>query len=897
MRIDFYVRFSTHFGQSISLKGNVDCLGKNETEGLKLSYFNSDFWYGSVEVDAENIKMIKYKYMLKNADDSVVEEGGNDRVLDVSKYRSNMVEVVDTWNFAGEFENVFYTSPFQKTLLPNHPTVAARKTLKHTTHIFKVKAPLLTKNEVVCMSGTGSAFIDWEEESAVTMKKNGNWWECMINLPKEDLPLTYKYAVYDTKQKKITQFESGDNRTLQGEALDDKLTVVHDGFINLPNNTWCGAGIAIPVFSLRSNKSFGIGEFADIKLMVDWARTVGLKLIQVLPVNDTIATNSWHDSYPYAAISAFALNPVYIRLEQVAGRKHSHILKPLKKAQASLNELDEVDFEQVLKYKLSVLNVLYAAEKDSFLEDDDFKDFFKKNKEWLVPYAAFCYLRDINRSADFSTWKKYATYDKSAIDKFVAPRNKHYDEIAVWYFIQYHLHLQLKDATQHAHKHGIILKGDIPIGIYRHSCDAWVNPTLYNLDMQAGAPPDLFAIAGQNWNMPTYNWQKMAEDNYTWWHRRFDQMTGYFDAFRIDHILGFFRIWSIPLQSVEGIMGHFVPAIPVHIKEFDERGIWFDYDRYVKPFINDYVLAAVFGADAQYIKDNFLQSIAEDSYELSEVFNTQRKIADYFENLEQSEYNAYLRQGLFNLVSNVILFEVPESNGTQFHFRIGMEGITSFQQLEKHTQQQLKELAINYFYYRQEDCWRKEALKILPALKASTDMLICGEDLGMVPACVPDVMRQLGILSLEIQRMPKATNQEFFDPSVAPYLSVCMPSTHDMSTIRGWWKEDKGRTQRFFNEQLQQRGEAPQECEPWISKAIISQHLQSPAIWSIFQLQDLLGMDENLRRPDIKAERINDPSNPRNYWCYRMHITLEQLIKEKEFNHSLKEIIEAGGRS
>jgi 4-alpha-glucanotransferase len=175
-------------------------------------------------------------------------------------------------------------------------------------------------------------------------------------------------------------------------------------------------------------------------------------------------------------------------------------------------------------------------------------------------------------------------------------------------------------------------------------------------------------------------------------------------------------------------------------------------------------------------------------------------------------------------------------------------------------------------------------------------MLICGEDLGMVPSAVPVVMKQLGILSLEIQRMPKDLHYEFFHPAQAPYLSVVTPSTHDMSTVRGWWEEDRTKTQRFYNTVLGQWGEAPATCEPWISKAIVIQHLQSPAMWATFQLQDLLGMSEALRRENPNEERINIPAIPKHYWRYRMHITLEQLLKEKEFNTELEEYVKDAGR-
>jgi 4-alpha-glucanotransferase len=570
------------------------------------------------------------------------------------------------------------------------------------------------------------------------------------------------------------------------------------------------------------------------------------------------------------------------------------VIKPLKKKQKQLNELTAVDYEEVLKLKLMAAKELFHLEKDEFLKDESFLQFFNENRHWLVPYAAFCYLRDRNGTSDFTKWKLYSTYDKTAIEKYVSPRAKHYSEIAFQYYLQYHLHIQLSEAVAYAHKHGIIIKGDIPIGVYRYSCDAWMEPGLYHMDQQAGAPPDGFAVKGQNWGFPTYNWDKMAEDGFRWWHKRFHQMSYYFDAFRIDHILGFFRIWSIPLNAVEGIMGRFVPARPVHENEITGRGIWFDKDRFCKPFINEFVLSELYGDRKQEIYP-FLEPGANGYFSLKPEFDTQRKVEDHFAMLGKDDHTGFLKQALFDLISNVILFEDEKLPG-QYHFRFGIDGTTSYRHLDGHTQHHLNELYVDYFFRRQDAFWKQEAMKKLPALRASTNMLICGEDLGLVPHCVPDVMRQLGILSLEIQRMPKQEGQEFFHPATAPYLSVVTPSTHDMSTIRGWWEENRESTQRFYNKELGQWGEAPLYCEDWINKAIVLQHLYSPAMWSIFQMQDLLGMDEKIRRIDPHEERINVPANPKHYWQYRMHISIEDLMKEKDFNESLKQFIEASGR-
>ncbi len=690
------------------------------------------------------------------------------------------------------------------------------------------------------------------------------------------------------------RYEDGKNRLLPEDAAG--ITILHDGFLYLPNTSFKGAGAAIPVFSLRSKNSFGVGEFSDMMLLADWAKITGLKLLQILPVNDTTSTHTWRDSYPYSAVSVFALHPLYINLEKVAGKKHAAIVSPYRKKGRHLNDLPYLDYEPVMKIKMAALTELYEAMKTDWVADADYGSFLQANRHWLLPYATFCYLRDENKTSDYSFWKKYSRYNVTEIEALALPKSKVYDKIAVHLFIQYHLHLQLREAVQYAHKNGIIIKGDIAIGVNRHSADTWVNPELFNMDQQAGAPPDAFAVKGQNWGFPTYNWKQMQKDDYSWWKQRFNQMSLYFDAFRIDHILGFFRIWSIPTDQVEGIMGRFVPALPVHRNEFEERHIYFDLHRYCQPLINDTVVVELFGKKQEWAKKQFLEPAGWQQYKLKTEFNTQRKIEQWCTE-HVVEVDGWIKDRLFDLVSNVILFEEPGSEGSQFHFRFNMDTTISFRYLDDHTKWQLKELYNDYFFRRQNQYWRYEALQKLPALKAATNMLICGEDLGLVPESVPGVMKDLGILSLEIQRMPKNPAHPFFHPADAPYLSVVTPSTHDMSTIRGWWEENRETTQQFYNYELGHWGLAPYFCDAWVNKEIINQHMHSPAMWSIFQMQDLFGMDAQLRKENPHEERINIPSNPKHFWRYRIHLTLEELLKEKAFNQSLKQLIEESGRS
>ncbi|MDP4284001.1 MAG: 4-alpha-glucanotransferase [Bacteroidota bacterium] len=895
MTINFYLKYRTVFGEDIFISGNNQYLGDNDSsKAVALSWFNEEFWHGSLELPDDFDDTIIYKYILKDKNGLEIFDGEENRSIDLSVYKNKSFTITDTWNSAGNIGNVFFTRAFSKILLPPVTKTKISK-LKKFTHEFRVKAPLLQPGETIFLCGSTKNLKNWDTENPVLLYPKNNWFVANICLEENEWPATYKYGIYNLNEKKVVRYEDGENRSLQKNDNEDALIILHDGFVNYPQKLWKGAGVSIPVFGLRSRKSFGVGEFSDIKLLIDWAKKTGLQLIQLLPVNDTTAHHNWHDSYPYAAISAFALHPLYINLEKVAGKKFNSIVKPLKRKQKQLNDLAEFDYEQVMKFKLSALKELYLACKNEFKNDLNYFEFFELNRHWLVPYAAFSYLRDKYKTPDFTKWKTHKVYNESAIQKFVAPSKSYYDGIAFFYFVQYHLHLQMKEVADYAHQQHIILKGDIPIGVYRYGCDAWMNPSLYNLDEQAGAPPDDFAVKGQNWGFPTYNWEKMKLDNFEWWRRRFDQMSNYFDAFRIDHILGFFRIWSIPMNAVEGILGRFSPAIPVDISEFHNYHIWFDRDRYCKPFITDEILQNIFHEKAEEVKDTFLDLSNSGYYHLKEEVNTQAKVAEYFSNEKQKK--SIIKQGLFDLISNVILLEEKNSKDQKFHFRIAMDRTSSFAHLDQHTQRQLEELYINYFYRRQDNFWKKEAMKKLPQLKRTTNMLICGEDLGMVPHCVPEVMNNLGILGLEIERMPKDTGTEFFHPKDALYLSIVTPSTHDMSTIRGWWEEDYDKTQHFYNYMLGHYGEAPHECEGWINKEIILQHLYSPAMWSIFQLSDLLGMDEQLRRENPHDERINIPADSDHYWHYRIHLNMENLLKQNDFNEELLNYITDSDRN
>ncbi|NDD16079.1 MAG: 4-alpha-glucanotransferase [Chitinophagia bacterium] len=898
-KISFHLKYQTTYGQSIWIYGNHPLLGGGEkNNAIPLVYLNETYWVIHLEFPkSDNIEKIIYHYLIKDDQQREIVEWGDDKTIDLVSISNDELVLIDTWNYAGQIENVFYTEPFTSTLLNEKvASASAKKITKTKTHLFKVKAPLIKKGQSLCIIGESAILGNWDTQKTLplTKIKETDYFEIALDLKQTAFPLIYKYGIYDTKKKAFISYELGNNRVLYEPASKNKLVICNDGFAALNNTQWKGAGVAIPVFSLRSNNSCGVGEFSDIKLLVDWSKKIGLKLIQLLPVNDTTATHSWMDSYPYAAISAFALHPLFIRIDEMILPKQKNLIESFLIEKEKLNALEVVDYEAVMKLKWKVLRTLFDKNGKHELTATSFTEFFNNNAHWLVPYSAFSYLRELHGTIDYNMWPTHSKFDEKAIQKLVDPRSTTYTEISFYYYVQFHLHLQLKSATSYAHENGIIVKGDIPIGVYRYGADTWQHPTLFHMDKQAGAPPDDFAVKGQNWGFPTYHWKNMAATDYSWWKLRFEQMRFYFDAFRIDHILGFFRIWSIPMHAVDGIMGRFVPAIPLNIQDFNSKGISWDVDRYTKPFINETILFQTFGYDNEYVKNNYFEYIGEDRYTFLPAFQTQVQVVNHFKNLPKDDWQEKIQNGLLNLLTNVILLE--DENQGLYHFRFNIEGTSSFQALEQRSKDIFRNLYFDYFFFKQNETWEKEALQKLPNLKRATNMLICGEDLGLVPACLPEVMKQLGILSLEVQRMPKESNTLFFNPKDAPFLSVVTPSSHDTSTLRGWWEEDVAKTKQFFKEQLEQSGEAPKFCEPWINKAILLQHLYSPAMWAIFQLQDYLGVDAKLRREDPHAERINEPSNPKHYWRYRMHLSLETLMAAKSFNEDWAMAIKESGR-
>jgi len=903
MKLSFKIDYRTLWGQVLYVSGSVKEFGEwDPAQALPMKSHVFGEW--EMECQFSDGKILEYKYLIKDESGNLIWEGGKNRILDTSKISPEEVRCRDFWRASHESDIALASSAFTKVLLSrktdrsqNVPDLPYPRTLKIQIHV-----PRVNPDCCVGILGDQPLLGNWMEQDILLMEDNDfPVWSVHIDAEKLRFPFQFKYVIYNLEQKRIVIWEQGSNRMIRDFVCTaaKSLKIHTDGNFRFPATHWRGAGVAVPVFSLRTQNSGGIGEFPDIKKLVDWAKLTGLKLVQLLPLNETVATHTWIDTYPYKSISSIALHPVYLNINKIGVLEDENLMIGFAQALSGFNALETVRYDDIHKVKSKFFKLIFDQQKELFLADPPYLKFFAENKDWLVPYAAFCYLRDQNKTANFRTWTNHSTYNQLEISQLCSSDREWYSDIAVHYFIQYHAHKQLLESAEYARQNGVVLKGDIPIGISPDSVEAWTHPELFNLDQQAGAPPDEFADLGQNWGFPTYNWEKMAEDNFAWWDQRLKQMSQYFDATRIDHILGFFRIWEIPLNQIQGIMGHFRPALPFSRDEIIDRGIIFNEERFTKPYIRDYFLWELFGEETNDVKAGYLIEYEPGKYNLKSEFNTQRKVWDYFEASKKGEeltgIETRIRDGLCALIAEVLFIRDPY-HPNLFHPRVAFHNTNSYLNLRAEIRWALDELYIDFFYHRHEDYWKKQAEWILPALMESTDMLVCGEDLGMVPDCVPGVMRKLGILSLEIQRMPKDPNVEFAHPADASYLSVCSTSTHDMSTLRGWWEENRVQSERFFRLVMGQKGDFPHYMEPWVARDILNMHLYSPAMWAIFPIQDLLAMDGKLRWDNTEGERINIPAIAKHYWRYRMHLKLEDLIGEQKLSSELRSMIYASGR-
>ena len=874
MKLKFSIQYGTQWGQNLYVVLTYHSIDQTQkTERLMMVTSDGLEWQLEttvLESRKHPIASFSYFYQVEDTDGNVLRKEW-DAIPRIYYFDSSKDYVLaDLWRDVPLQYHLYSRAYLTTKGLPVDEQVEPlRVPLYRKTVLFRVSAPQLQKGQSVAIIGNHPALGSWNVSRYLRMEYIGRFeWLLSVNVDAVLLPIEYKYVIIDDETHALVAWEEGDNRTIaetiaaeQSMVPDGTVLVAYGESLRVKEHIWRAAGVVVPVFSLRSKQSYGVGDFGDLRRMVDWCVATGMKAIQLLPLNDTTCVGNWSDSYPYNVVSAFALHPHYLDVEAVGVLKNKTKMTAFHRQRQELNALSYSDYEAVDRVKRAYVGELYAERGQLTLDSKDFKFWYAENSEWLEPYA------------------RWASARSGDVD------------VSVIYFVQYHLHVQLKSAADYARSKGVFLKGDVPIGVNGDSVETAIHPDFFHLDAQTGAPPDVFSPNGQNWGFPTYNWGQGVVD---WFRLRLKWMEQYFDAIRIDHVLGFFRIWEIPNDAVYGLLGHFSPSIPMTVSEIEYFGLPFRKDLFTRPFVNDSVLAKLFGMHAPYVREHFLVAKRYGLYDLKPDYDTQKKVQIAFEG-RTDENSLWIRDGLYRLISGVLFLEDPQQPG-MYHPRIGVVGEPVFDALSAEEKDAFMRLYNNYYYQRHNFFWGAEAIRKLTDVFGSTRMLCCGEDLGMLPDCVAPVLDQLRILSLEIQSMPKLSGFEFAHLDGNPYRSVATISTHDMAPLRLWWVESPERTQRFYVSMLQKQGRAPEQLLAHLAEEIVARHLYCPSMLCMLSLQDWLAMDGELRSKNPREERINVPSDPYNRWKYRMHIGIEDLLMADKYNNKVKTMIQRSKR-
>ena len=881
-KLRFQIEYHTNWGECLQ----VELQTSNGEKGrITLKTNDGQLWCGDF-TPAPNTTFIRYLYCVYAGGRIIRKELRTPRLLHLEPVnprkkredvacvnRQKVILLTDSWTDES-IAAVYYSKAFRQCIY-REPAVVEPDPEFSSSYKLRLEALPAPEGFRWGVVGSSVALGQWKTDQARIFRCVDSYtWE--VDLEKSDLDgmTAYKIVLVNEANRSQIHWEKGEDRLIpQVNGADtEKIVLVNVSSPRFDLPRWRGAGIVLPVFSLRSRTSFGVGDFGDLRKLIDWAYLCGLKAVQILPINDTTRTGTWADSYPYNAISVFALHPIYIDLNEWSDLPLFH---KYREQGEKLNALPQLDYERTFALKSAFLHELHALRGKEISASEAYSDFVRKNSSWLEPYVTFCNKRDKYGTADFRRWPPVKVSTEIESDYYT--------------FVQFLLFSQLSAVHKYATEKGVLLKGDIPIGVSRDSATAWHAPHLFHFEGSAGAPPDAFAVDGQNWGFPTYNWDAMAQDNYAWWRERLKYMGQFFDAYRIDHVLGFFRIWEIPVSQTYGTLGYFRPALPFSKAEIAAYGFNLPVCQYVSPRITELDMAEL----RKKVRWEELSSFVDKAggyYVLKSQVTTQKEVL-------KLELPEVLKKILLDIIADVLFIEDPEKKGF-YHPRIAAQKTRAFAQLPTDQQQAFNRLHDDFFYNRHNHFWTEKAAKKLAVVTQYDEnetMLPCAEDLGMVPAGVKEVLNDLHILSLEIESMPKTFGQQFADLKCNPYCSVATIATHDMPPFRLWWQQDAERRQDYWTKILNREGKAPESADYEICEAVVRNFLAAPSMLCLIAVQDFLGMS-NLRNPIPEAEQINEPANSHHYWRYRMYLNIEDLFLASDFNEKLRSLIKCSGR-
>lgn len=579
------------------------------------------------------------------------------------------------------------------------------------------------------------------------------------------------------------------------------------------------AGVAIPLFSLRRHGDAGCGDFAALEAFAPVAERMGMSIIQLLPLEDTTLYGDSRDSYPYRPIASTVLNPIYIAVDQLPPLADQQLEQELRAEAERLSAQKTFDYTQVWQLKRRWLWASFTEQADA---SRYFTDMINRYARLTLRYAPFkstpiwhywvCerMILDLFPDLDREEWDFWDAMKR--VDELEQENKQLVVRTGNFYVYCYMVaQRQMRRAVATIRQHGLALMGDLPVGGDPHAADTLAYPAQFNKRLSCGAPPDYFSLDGQNWGIVTCrrNWK-------TLWRERFDYLGRFYDYLRVDHVLGFFRMWSIPRDGRSGMLGYFLPSRRYLKREIAKLGL------------------------AETLRPEWIAPTKNPA--TTQVLWIERLDGGY----------------------------VP---------RYDVASAAPFATLSPDQQKRMRAVCEEYYYSANEELWRERGLERLSFMQKLTSIHLCAEDLGMVPQCVYPVLEELGILKLYVERMPKSAGIEFEAAPYFSEDSVATTSTHDCAPLRLWWAEDAARSRRYYDYFLADYGVSyDTTLTPELAEIIVRRHLESPSRLCILPLQDWLALStEHCATVDPHSEQINDPSNPHHVWSYRMPIRVEEL--------------------
>jgi 4-alpha-glucanotransferase len=646
-------------------------------------------------------------------------------------------------------------------------------------------------------------------------------------------------------------------------------------------------GAVVPVGALRSGKPTAVGEFPDLVEFAHLCKKMKIGLIQLLPVNDT-----GYQSSPYFSLTAFALHPLYLRIADLPEAEKFN-----DKAAAINKEFGQetrFPYEKVLRAKMSLLREIYTANESEIEKKAGPKGSLGawiKENSWIKPFAVYRRLKEANEEKSWKEWKEYREVTPEDIEAMWEDPKLRADHL-FWAWLQEALDTQFSAAAKAVAELGITLEGDLPILMNDDSCDVWAHKEIFNQELSAGAPPDMYSPEGQNWGFPLHNWAEQEKDNFAWWKKRLAVAGKYYQAYRIDHVLGFFRIWASSPRDYSSALGRYIPYTPITNSDLKKLGFdkgrirWLSQPHIPTNELLDAMRANQINAADIPAATKKIFSKALDRVGGEELWLFKRKIKGE-KDIDALGLHPSARSYLLNVWRNRLFRAYAKGKYFPVGYYRNSRAYNSLANEEKGNLEQLLQKRMT----RSEKTWEAQGKKLLSVLVESSSMLPCAEDLGAVPNCVPKVLTRLKIFGLRVVRWHREwdkRNQPYISFEDYPDLSVCTASVHDSSTLREWWEREANQ-QQFAG--FVGVPSLPKVYNPGTAKTILAKIATARSRFRVFQIQDLLHLSNKWYAQDPASERINVPGTCNDFnWTYRLPASIAEIGKDKDVVKAVQEL-------